>query len=279
MTEAARDPRTAPVEDNLLDFLAGLAATPGLRSEHRPDVTTWSSDVAHPLLNGVAGARFPADAAAALAGEVLGAYVARGRPFLWWTTPSTTSAPLEQVLGLLGLQPADSAGLHLALDDTRTGTGTGTRPAPPPGIAVRAAVRAREPVLDQVLVAAIGMAPEVGGPLARMHAGLDPARLHDVLAVVDGEPAGTGSLWVTGRTAGLYNIATLRAARGRGVATAVTSALVATARELGCTEVVLHASDLGLGVYRRLGFAPVCTVRQHLWVPPGPPRHAVRTDV
>jgi ribosomal protein S18 acetylase RimI-like enzyme len=123
------------------------------------------------------------------------------------------------------------------------------------------------------------MSATVVEPLARSVGGLDAARLHEVLALVDGAPAGGGSLWVTGRSAGLYNIGTLEAARGRGVGTAVTAALVERARGLGCTEVVLHATAAGLGVYRRLGFTVVCSVSQHLWVPPGAGRHAVRTDV
>ena len=265
MTEGARDPRTGPVEDNLLEFLAGLATTPGFGSEQRTDVTTWSSDLGHPLFNGVAGARFPAEEAAARTGQVLGAYVARRRPFLWWTTPSTTSPRLEQMLGHLGMRRADSPGMHLPLDAATTGA----PPRPPPGIEVRPVDRARGRLLDEVVVAAFGMPPTLTVPLARMLGGLDPTRLHDVLALVDGEPAGGGSLWITGRTAGLYNIATLEAARGRGVGTAVTAALLATARQLGCTEAVLHATELGLGVYRRLGFTQVCSVRQHLWVPPG----------
>jgi GNAT superfamily N-acetyltransferase len=130
-----------------------------------------------------------------------------------------------------------------------------------------------------VLVASFGMSATLAEPLGRVLGGLDATRLHEVLALVDGEPAGGGTLWVTGRTAGLYNIGTLEAARGRGVGTAVTAALVAGARELGCTEAVLHATDLGAGAYRRLGFTEACTVSQHLWAPPGPARHAVRTDV
>jgi ribosomal protein S18 acetylase RimI-like enzyme len=262
VTEPARDPRTGPVEDNLLDLLAGLAATPGFASERRTDVTTWSSPVEHPLFNGVAGARFPAGEAAARTGEVLGAYLARGRPFLWWTTPSTTSPRLEQVLSYLGMQRADSPGMHLALD----GAPAAVRDAAP-GVEVRP-VPSHERVLDEVLVAAFGMSASLVEPLTRSIGGLDATRLHEVLALVDGVPAGGGSLWVTGRTAGLYNIGTLEAARGRGVGTAVTAALVDRARELGCTEVVLHASASGLGVYRRLGFTAVCTVGQHLWVPP-----------
>lgn len=282
----AGDPRTAAVEDNLVDLLAALAGSPGLGSEGRPDVTTWSSDVPHPLFNGVAGARFPDEEVGRRAGAVLAAYVARGRPFLWWTTPSTTSAGLERLLDRFGMVRADSPGLHLPLRGARA---PGARmpaarmpaarapaaQAPPPGLELRPAGPGEEPVLAPLVLAALGMSPALLDPFTRLLTAPDPARRHRVVALAAGEAVGCGTLWVTGRTAGLYDIATLPTARGRGVGTAVTAALLEAARERGCTEVVLHASGAGIGVYRRLGFTPVCTVSQHLWVP----RHAVRTDV
>jgi GNAT superfamily N-acetyltransferase len=259
------DPRTAAVEDNLLDLLTALAATPGLDRERRDDVTTWSSEVAHPLFNGVAGARFPVAQAAALAGEVVGTYAARGRPFLWWTTPSTTSAPLEQVLGHLGLRRADTPGMHLALGSPGAGP---AGPGRAGGVEVRPAAPGQEQDFARVALAGSGMSPALLPAFARVLQHLDRERVHRVLALADDEPVGCGSLWVTGRTGGLYDIAVLPGARGRGVGSAVTAWLAARARELGCTGAVLHASRPGLGVYRRLGFAEVCPVTQHLWVPP-----------
>ena len=157
--------------------------------------------------------------------------------------------------------------MHLALDGSPGPVPPGAGPSD--GVEVRAVAPAREQDFVRTFLAGFGMSPELRGPCARVQEHLDPARVHRVLAVADGQPVGCGSLWVTGRTAGLHDIAVAPVARRRGIGSAVTAALVARARELGCTEAVLHASGPGLGVYRRQGFAPVCTVTQHLWVPPG----------
>jgi hypothetical protein len=37
--------------------------------------------------------------------------------------------------------------------------------------------------------------------------------------------------------------------------------------EHGCTHAVLHASEMGLPVYERLGFVEVCRVPQFVWMP------------
>ena len=96
---------------------------------------------------------------------------------------------------------------------------------------------------------------------------LDDGLVH-VLATLDGHPVAGGSVWVTGSTAGLYNISTLEQSRGRGIGYAVTAALLNLGRDLGCTHAVLHASESGRPVYERLGFAEVCQVPQFVWMPP-----------
>ena len=96
---------------------------------------------------------------------------------------------------------------------------------------------------------------------------LDDGLLH-VLATLDGHPVAGGSVWVTGSTAGLYNISTLEQSRGRGIGYAVTAALMNLGRDLGCTHAVLHASESGRPVYERLGFTEVCQVPQFVWMPP-----------
>jgi GNAT superfamily N-acetyltransferase len=100
-----------------------------------------------------------------------------------------------------------------------------------------------------------------------------------VLALVDGQAVAGGSVWITGRTAGLYNISTLEAGRGRGLGHAVTAELMNLARERGCTHAVLHASEMGRPVYERLGFVEVCRVPQFVWMPTGPdPDEQTPTD-
>jgi hypothetical protein len=48
----------------------------------------------------------------------------------------------------------------------------------------------------------------------------------------------------------------------------MTAAAMDLARRRGDKRAVLTSSPEGEGVYRNLGFEPVCTVRRFLWKPP-----------
>ena len=52
------DPRIAAVEGNLAAFHSVLMTLPSMAVEQQPDVTAFRSGFAHPLFNGVVGARF-----------------------------------------------------------------------------------------------------------------------------------------------------------------------------------------------------------------------------
>ena len=123
-----------------------------------------------------------------------------------------------------------------------------------------------EPFLT-TLLEAFGMPPELHEHWATVLRAVDSAALVNVLATLDGRPVATGTGWLTGSTLGLYNIATLPDARGRGIGRAVTARLMDLGAERGSAEAVLHASEEGRPVYERLGFVEVCTVPQHVWLP------------
>lgn len=74
------------------------------------------------------------------------------------------------------------------------------------------------------------------------------------LASVDDVPIGTASTLVGGDGAGIANIATLPAHRGRGMGTALTAHAATWGFEGGASFAWLQAFDEGLNVYRRLGF-------------------------
>ena len=111
------------------------------------------------------------------------------------------------------------------------------------------------------------MPTELVAEFTRVLGAFDDEVLINVMATLDGRAVATGSGWVTGTTVGLYNITTLEEARGRGLGNAVTARLMDIARERGCTDAVLHASEQGRPVYERLGFTYVCDVPQYVWMP------------
>lgn len=73
----------------------------------------------------------------------------------------------------------------------------------------------------------------------------------------DGDPVSAGLGVRSGRTIGVYNIATVGPARGRGYGAAMTRRVVADGIATGCDIAILQASDLGLPIYERLGFRTV----------------------
>ena len=255
------DPRITAVEDNLLAFMAALVALPPLVREPWEDVEAGHSPVAFPLFNPVSGARFAPGTEARRTREVVAAYVDRGLPFLWWTTPSTTSPELEEVLAGAGLQREDTPGMHVTLG------GPIGEPLPRGVELLEVDVREETEPFLTTLLEAFGMPPELLEHWATVLRAVDSAALVNVLATLDGRPVATGTGWLTGSTLGLYNIATLPDARGRGIGRAVTARLMDLGVERGSAEAVLHASEEGRPVYERLGFVEVCTVPQHVWLP------------
>jgi predicted acetyltransferase len=65
--------------------------------------------------------------------------------------------------------------------------------------------------------------------------------------------------WRTGRTIGVYSIATIPSARRHGYGAAMTARVVADGARDGCDVAILQASPMGRPIYERLGFRTVVT--------------------
>jgi ribosomal protein S18 acetylase RimI-like enzyme len=129
-------------------------------------------------------------------------------------------------------------------------------PPPPEGVSVREVTDATG--LDDHIASAVANGfPE---DAARMLYAMPFLADHDVrlfTAYVDGRPAGHSAAIRSGDVSGVYGVGVPPALRGRGIGTAVTWAAVGAGREWGCELVVLQSSELGFGVYRRMGFEVV----------------------
>lgn len=174
----------------------------------------------------------------------------RGRAFRWWISPSTRPANLAGILAGHGLRHTyDAAGMvaDLAVVDFA---------APlPNGLTIQRVTN----LDDWTLVFMEGFrrsAHEVTiWPTA--YAQCEDVWVHFV-GFLDGAPVATTSLLLCGDLAGVYHVATLPAARGRGVGRAITVAALEHAKQTGATHAALQASEMGYGVYQAIGFAEVC---------------------
>jgi hypothetical protein len=235
----------AAAERNYLaawSLLAGLAR--GGEVEDTGDIlfTTVPSPVAY--FNS-AFVRHPADPAACI--EPARAFFAeRDRPFtLRFREPdSPTAAAACQSAGLVA---ADTSPLmSAAVADI----------APPATEGIRRVDTATWD--DQLSTIAKGF----GMPVELITGLFDASLVHTpayagFTAYVDGEPASTASLIVSGDVAGVYNVATPEAFRRRGLGEATTRAVVAEGGRRGCTVTTLQASVMGYPIYERMGYRTV----------------------
>jgi ribosomal protein S18 acetylase RimI-like enzyme len=144
--------------------------------------------------------------------------------------------------------------------------------APPPGVEVTATKG--ETALEEytrLTVAYWEVPPDEAPGVAAMQRAIAASPIPGVrfLAHVDGRAIGKAYLSTPGPegVASLYGMSVRPEARGRGIAVALTVAVLARAQNMGFERLVLHATDMAVTVYRRLGFATCATADVHATAP------------
>ena len=128
---------------------------------------------------------------------------------------------------------------------------------PLPGHEIRR-VLDRDGVLDHVRAGAAGFSiPTEWMETIVTESLLDLPGATIYVGYTDGEPVTTGLGIQTGRTIGVYNIATVESARRRGYGAAMTMRIVHDGAAAGCDVAILQSSAMGYPIYERLGFRTV----------------------
>lgn len=206
----------------------------------------------------------PGEAIEAKIAAVLDYFAARHLGMNWYVGPSTQPADLGQRLIAHGLRHVGDAP-GMAVDLEALGEGV----SPPEGLVVRRVSHAgllRQ--WAQVADEAFGEPEDVLRARLAVHASLGVAReapLQRYVALLDGQPVAMSLLFLGAGVAGIYDVATVKSARRRGIGTAVTRAPLRAAREQGYRVAVLEASPMGEQVYRRLGFTEYCRWSLYEW--------------
>ncbi len=260
-------PAVADIEDALVAHWSLFGRWPGAQLHDEHGLLWYETPIAHLPYNGVIRTRLGegADADAAI-GSVLERFRRRGATPLWFEHPSATPGDLAARLAANGLRPvAPITCMSLDLGERRRAA-----PGIPDGVVIREARDPADLAAYTDLTVRYWELPAGERPLvARLHRhwGRDAGRRH--LVLLDGEPAGKGYLSLAGPpgVAAIFGMSVRPHARGRGIAAALTAALVESARDLGCRRVVLHSTPMAVGLYRRAGFAERCGLTIHASAP------------
>lgn len=251
------------VDTNLFESWRTLTSAYGVDVHDGPDMLRFSSGVVHPLCNGIMRINLEEDEAGPRMVNALGVFRERGLPALCWVTPTTRPPDLARILKEEGLVKADEAtGMAAELSSLDWETNS-------PGDLVVERVTSfwklsswmdvfceifELPLVAREFLAAV-----------MYHAGLgaDSPFSHYLLSI-DGSPVACSTTFRLGTVAGLYNVGTLPSARGKGIGTISSLAPLKVAERSGCVTAVLHATEMGLPVYQRLGFEKLSTLRAYL---------------
>lgn len=215
------------------------------------------------MFNGVFRAQLDEDQLDVKIEDAIAVFKAIGAPMTWWTGPATRPADLGKHLQEHGLQHEyDFTGMAidlLTLGDARPSAGLTIKP-------IRDAQSLR--TWCDVLTRGFAMPVLVGDAYLDMfvRTGLGeelPWRWY--LGLLEGEPVATSMLALSAGVAGIYYVATLPEARGRGIGTAMSLRPLLDAREMGYRAGILRSSEMGVGVYRRLGFQEYCKIGRYVW--------------
>ena len=240
-----------------------------------PDVSWAVSPIADTFRNVVVGARFEPEDANRRIAEIRDAYGRGDTGFVWWVAPFDTPADLgsrltDAGLTLEGNAPAMAANLNDVPLDEPLPDGLEIVPVTDAGTLGEFLAIVEADWLEWTG----GLATPVQRRTLDAFAREIPRRLPFEptplrwLGRVDGQPVATSRVSIGAGVAGLYAILTLPPHRGRGIGRAMTLAALRAAAGLGYGFGVLQSSDLGYGVYLKLGFHDLFTY--DIFVHPAP---------
>lgn len=250
------------VEADFAALQATIGSSPALHRATEPDAVTYFSDVDLAALNVIADAHIAPENVATRFPELVEPYFRRGRPFLWLTTPSSTTPQLEAALAQAGFRARQLPALHRA-------SGVTLDPYAPDDVYIDLAWP--DQVTD-VTSAIFHDSPPADDPThhhLHLLEGMDPETNHFFVArsLHDGQALGASTMHVRRNSAMLANISTVPGARGRGIARSLTATMVNRATSTGLENTTAVARHGTYETLIELGFRTQFDIVTWRWDP------------
>jgi GNAT superfamily N-acetyltransferase len=263
ITDLSERTLTWAIKANLYALFRYFGRSPYAEVCEDPGLIRWRTDVAHPWFSGVVSSAPPTGDEGKTIQEAVSYFRSHRAPyFTWWLAPDLALDPWARQLEPHGFHhDGNTPGMAV---DLAALSGSVRQPA---GLVighVETALQMQE--WARTFAAGYGLSAPVIGPIHDLFSSLGlglPYRYY--LAYQGGKPVAASMLFLGAGAAGIYCVATLPEARGQGIGGAVTLAPLLEARDLGYRAGILQASDMGYGVYRRLGFKTYCAMDHFFW--------------
>lgn len=257
------NPLPAEVMDVVSADMAELnRRVPGFDGLVAPDIVLASVGLAISRANSASAARFDPELAESRIDDVMAWFDARRLPFVWRLGPADLPRDLGDRLVARGfvVDPDEIPGMVAPLDEL-------PELELPSGATIEAVgdLPTFQAWLD-VVVAGFEMPSIMGETFARYGGlGFGVGIPFAILGRLDGRPVAAALSAVGGGGVVITNVTTLPDARGRGLGRAMTLAAMRRGAAAGATIAVLMATEMGYGVYRKLGFEDFGTYRTLTW--------------
>jgi GNAT superfamily N-acetyltransferase len=253
----------AAIKANLFEWYRYLGRSPKAKLYDSPEVTWLLTGVPSSFVNGVLRTQVEPGTVDVIIEETLTHFESRNvTKFSWWTEPGTQPTDLGKYLEAHGLTYTEG-GPGMAVDLLELNEGLPT----PSGLTI-------ERVGDTETLRKWAYASMIGfeKPKSSVDTWLDvfaglgfDLPLRNYVGILNGEPAAASGLFLGAGVAGIYVVGTIPRMRRQGIGTALTLAPLREARAMGYRVGILHSSEMGLGVYSRLGFQEYCRMSHYAW--------------
>ena len=271
------------VQTNLFALFRAMTALPNSEIEETTQLSRHLTSPDNPMYKGVWGTNLAPNEVESAIHETIDWFKSRAAPFFfWWTGPGTTPADVGRYLTAHGLIDMEGQTKEMANYIISTASGAPGMVADlhkmnervldkvPQGFEINDAQNEKDlQDFKQVLIDGYDIpAPMADGWVQAAHEfgiGKTPWRM--VLGRLDGAPVATHIVFNSAGVVGVYGIAVVPSARGKGIGAAITLKPLLEARDKeGYNHAVLFSTEMGAPVYERIGFRMTnVRINRYLW--------------
>lgn len=246
------------VRTNMCDFFRYLGRSNPTEYFENRDFARWYTPLRHPWFNGALSRSLPAEGDEAFIEEAIHYFEDLNvNVFTWWLESPLKAADWEPILSEFGFGfSKDTPGMAMDIQGLDEFVQTVD------GLEVRVAADEESTrVWSHIFTLGYGLPPDWESQVYELWLKLGTdLPIRSYVGYLNGKPVATSCLFIGGGVAGIYSVATLPEARGKGIGTVLTLKPLQDAREMGYRIGVLQSSDMGFNVYKRLGFRHLCQI-------------------